>query len=508
MSAQEAGSCSPVESARSRSRLSGRVAPYINIYITTTVLPSVVKDIWWPQKPPLCVEHHLVCGRVYSWIGADREAARGGGVARCLWDCCHSVLAGSLICALAPNMPVMLAGRALQGLGGGFLFALCYTMIYAVFEERLWPRAMALISGMWGVATLVGPAIGGIFAEMEVWRAAFGMLIPVSVLYLRLVWRVLPARDDAAMAGRPPWGQLLLLTAAVLVVSVASTSPEPARALLGLGLAVVLMSGLVWLELSAVRSGCCHGMLRLSSPLLPLYITIGLLMIGMTSEDLRALFLAGSAWPDASGVGLSRGDDGGGLDGLGDLEFGMAARSVRRAVCGADAGAGAGMAMLAASIPLPGQRGWRILGLIERVGAGGFWDWAGLATSVDADLAGGVGRIRMLRRPRSPRCSCSRRLWVGHGGDARQFGRFECAGRERWHGRGGGGVGVHAVATAPLVAILSAARVAVLAPEGGDLPASRRVAPVPGLGAGAAFTHSAVPGARPPRLRTRSSAAY
>ena len=58
--------------------------------------------------------------------------------------------AGSVVCALAPSMPWMLAGRSIQGLGGGVLFALSYALIRIVFDAALWSRAMALVSGMWG----------------------------------------------------------------------------------------------------------------------------------------------------------------------------------------------------------------------------------------------------------------------------------------------------------------------------------------------------------------------
>ena len=66
--------------------------------------------------------------------------------------------------ALAPSMPAMLAARTVQRVSGGVLFALSYALIRVVFDSHLWPRAMALGSGIWGVATLGGPAMGGIFA--------------------------------------------------------------------------------------------------------------------------------------------------------------------------------------------------------------------------------------------------------------------------------------------------------------------------------------------------------
>src|SRR3546814_2572992 len=72
---------------------------------------------------------------------------------------------GTTACALAPAMPWLLAARTVQGLGGGLLLGLSYSAVRMVFDERLWSRAMVLVSSMWGVATLAGPAIGGIRSE-------------------------------------------------------------------------------------------------------------------------------------------------------------------------------------------------------------------------------------------------------------------------------------------------------------------------------------------------------
>lgn len=84
-------------------------------------------------------------------------------------------------------------------------------MIRLVFAEPLWPRAMALISGMWGAATLIGPAVGGIFAEYDVWRAAFLALIPVTALFMVLAWSLLPKKSvEAPRHVAVPMAQLVL----------------------------------------------------------------------------------------------------------------------------------------------------------------------------------------------------------------------------------------------------------------------------------------------------------
>ncbi len=79
----------------------------------------------------------------------------------------------SLACAAAPNMGILIAARALQGVAGGLLAGLGYAVINAALPRSLWTRASALVSAMWGVATVVGPATGGLFAQFGLWRWAF-----------------------------------------------------------------------------------------------------------------------------------------------------------------------------------------------------------------------------------------------------------------------------------------------------------------------------------------------
>ena len=263
----------------------------MNIYIATTVLPSVVAEIGGLQLYAWNTTLFVVASILGSALTARLLASMGSRLAYVVATMVF--IAGSLTCALAPNMPMMLAGRSLQGLGGGFLFALSYTMIYAVFDERLWPRAMALISGMWGVATLLGPAVGGIFAEMDAWRAAFGTLVPLTLVYAGVVWRVLPARNpqDGGKTSQLPVIQLVLLMMAVIAVSAASTSPDPLWNIAGVVVAIALIGLLVRKELSSETRLLPKDALRLNSPLLALYITIALLMIGMTSETFVPYFL-------------------------------------------------------------------------------------------------------------------------------------------------------------------------------------------------------------------------
>ena len=120
-------------------------------------------------------------------------------------------------------MEFLLVGRAVQGAGGGLLAGLGYAVINSALPQSLWTKASALVSAMWGVGTLLGPAAGGLFAQFGSWRWAFGVLVLLAVVMAMLVPFTLPARDRRDLPARDgiPVSSLLLLGSAALVVSVA-----------------------------------------------------------------------------------------------------------------------------------------------------------------------------------------------------------------------------------------------------------------------------------------------
>lgn len=144
---------------RSLALAGGVVLHAINVYIATTILPSVVKDIggldYYAWNTTLFVAASIL-GSALSARWLTGMGPRGAYMAATL-----VFAGGALICAFAPSMAVMLTGRLIQGLGGGLLFALSYAMIRLVFAQALWPRAMALVSGMWGWPPWSVPPSGG-----------------------------------------------------------------------------------------------------------------------------------------------------------------------------------------------------------------------------------------------------------------------------------------------------------------------------------------------------------
>jgi MFS family permease len=275
-----------------------------------------------------------------------------------------------------------------QGFGGGFLFALSYTMIRIVFEESLWPRAIGLVSAMWGIATLIGPAIGGVFAELGVWRAAFWSMLPITVLFALLAVAVLPTKNDTTRkTSRLPVIQLALLALSVLAVSMGSVRPDPRWNVVGMAMALLLLTALVLVERRTGHRLLPRGSLNLTAPLGLLFVTMSLLAITVTSSEIFApLFLQvlHDQSPLVAGylaVSMSAGWTIGSVS-----SSGARGRNIDRAIVLAPALCLTGMVLLAALVPGRSQGDWLSLAVICAafvvVGLGVGIGWPHLLTRV------------------------------------------------------------------------------------------------------------------------------
>jgi predicted MFS family arabinose efflux permease len=211
----------------------------IGIHLIATVLPSVVVDIGGAAFYAWATMLYTMASIIGTACGGLAKAALGlrrGYLAGVL-----IVLAGWAGCAVAPHVSVLLIARAIQGFGSGLLVALAYGMVSEFYTEALRPRVLSAISGIWGIAALVGPMVGGLFATSGWWRGAFWVVIPILLLLGGLAWRALPAAEAHEAAGEFPSLRLTLLGAGVLCVAVSGhVAPLPWRLLL-LASAVVLV---------------------------------------------------------------------------------------------------------------------------------------------------------------------------------------------------------------------------------------------------------------------------
>ncbi|MDQ0468728.1 MFS transporter [Labrys wisconsinensis] len=153
---------------------------------------------------------------------------------------------GCLVAALAPTMALMLAGRLMQGMGGGMLLSLGYVATQALFPRHLWTRLIAMEAVIWSVAALCGPLLGALFVELGFWRGAFWMFAAQASLLMLAVAALIPGTAAEVPGGRWPWLPLLLLFAATLAVATAGEVRGTAPSLLlgGLGLGLLVLAAL------------------------------------------------------------------------------------------------------------------------------------------------------------------------------------------------------------------------------------------------------------------------
>jgi MFS family permease len=272
--------------------LAGGVALYAtNEFLTISLMPSAVADIGGQRFYAWVTTVYLVAS-VVAATTVHATVMRLGP--RWSYLLGFSVFgAGSLACALAPTMELLLAGRTIQGAAGGLLAGLGYAVINTALPSSLWTKASALVSAMWGVGTLLGPAAGGLFSQFSSWRWAFGVLVILTAAMTILVPIALPGRretsdSETAPTAVPVWS-LLLLGAAALTVSVAGI-PQDFRAtagLLAIGTALVVV--FVYVDRrrpAAVLPPSTFGV----GPLKWIYLTLGVLMAATMADMYVPLF--------------------------------------------------------------------------------------------------------------------------------------------------------------------------------------------------------------------------
>ena len=101
--------------------------------------------------------------------------------------------AASMLCGLAGSMLQLVLARGLQGIGGGMLIGSAFASVSDLFPDTLVRvRWQVMLSAAFGVASGLGPVLGGVMTEHLGWRSVFYVNLPVGLLALPVVWRFLP----------------------------------------------------------------------------------------------------------------------------------------------------------------------------------------------------------------------------------------------------------------------------------------------------------------------------
>jgi EmrB/QacA subfamily drug resistance transporter len=130
-------------------------------------------------------------------------------------------IAGSVLCAVAPSMPVLILARGLQGLGGGGIMPIVQTVISDVVSPRERGQYQAYFSGVWVAAGIAGPVLGGLFAEHLHWSVIFWINVPLALGALAMLLPKMAKIPVFHRRREVDWlGGLLLMASAVLFMLV------------------------------------------------------------------------------------------------------------------------------------------------------------------------------------------------------------------------------------------------------------------------------------------------
>ncbi|MEM7170165.1 MAG: MFS transporter [Pseudomonadota bacterium] len=201
--------------------------------LVATMMPSIVSDIGGAA---------LISWTVMLYEVGSIVAGAAGGLAVLRFGLHRSMIfngtvycVGCVLSAIAPEMWVMLVGRALQGLGGGGLIAQSFVAVTRLFPKRLTPRVMAAVSTLWGTSAFCGPLIGGLFVEFGDWRGGFWFFAAQALLLILFIKAHAQnqkglgeaARLSSEMAGRLPGFRLTLLASGVIMIAYAGIEVSP-----------------------------------------------------------------------------------------------------------------------------------------------------------------------------------------------------------------------------------------------------------------------------------------
>lgn len=170
---------------------------------------------------------------------------------------------GMVVAGMATAMPMVIAGRAIQGFGSGALGSVVYAAIARAYAPSARPRMIALVSSAWVVPGLVGPALAGLVSDTIGWRWIFlGMVAPVLLMGIAVAPQLArlgpveragePTRSDSRRAVD---AVRLALGSTMVIGALSVGSWLPAIALAGVG---------AWLALGALRHLLPAGSLRLA----------------------------------------------------------------------------------------------------------------------------------------------------------------------------------------------------------------------------------------------------
>ncbi|HET7740522.1 MAG TPA: MDR family MFS transporter, partial [Mycobacterium sp.] len=176
--------------------LLGMLLAALDQTIVATALPTVVADLGGAGHQAWVVTSYLLASTIATVVVGKLGDLFGRKIVFEVSVVCF--LVGSVLCGLAGSMTMLVASRALQGIGGGAIMVTAMAVIGEVIPLRDRGRYQGALGAVFGVTTVIGPLLGGFFTDHLTWRWAFWINVPVAIVVLIVGALAIPSLAKAA----------------------------------------------------------------------------------------------------------------------------------------------------------------------------------------------------------------------------------------------------------------------------------------------------------------------
>ena len=234
--------------------LLGMLLAALDQTIVATALPTVVADLGGAGHQSWVVTSYLLASTIVTAIVGKLGDLFGRKAVFCV--AVVFFLVGSVLCGMSGSMTMLVASRALQGIGGGAVMVTATALIGEVIPLRDRGRYQGALGAVFGVTTVVGPLLGGFFTDHLSWRWAFWVNVPIAVVVFFVAAATIPALGKATRPAIDYAGIVLVgLGASGLTLATSwggSTYPWASPMIIGLFVGSALaIAAFVWVESQA-----------------------------------------------------------------------------------------------------------------------------------------------------------------------------------------------------------------------------------------------------------------
>ncbi len=239
--------------------------------IIATAVPSVVQDLGGFSQFPWLFSIYLLTQAVTVPLYGKFADVLGRRPVM-FWGIAVFIL-GSVLCGAAWSMPVLIAARAVQGIGAGAIQPMSITIIGDLYTVEERARVQGYVASVWGVASVVGPTLGGVFSEYLDWRWIFFVNIPLGAVAAWMLFRNFSERIERTRH-RVDYAGAALLTAGCSLIILGLLEGGVAWAWASLPSVAIFVVGVVLLVVFVLVER------RAAEPVLPLWVFTRRTLIG------------------------------------------------------------------------------------------------------------------------------------------------------------------------------------------------------------------------------------